>query len=82
MSKTKTMYQVIPGFQSPTTLVRVGNEDLKVVESVKYLGSTISDSLSLNQEIHLWISRVSYVYGLVRRRVWKHKHLNVHTVKN
>ena len=77
--KTKLLYQAVPGCDPPTTLIKVDNEDLEVVQSFKYLGSTISASLSLDNEINLRVSHASYVYGLLRRRVWNSKHLSIHT---
>ena len=77
--KIKLLYQAVSGCDPPTTPIKNDNEDLEVVQSFKYLGSTISASLSLDNEINLRVSRASHVYGSLRRRVWNSKHFSICT---
>ena len=50
-----------------------------MVEEFEYLGSTISQDCSLDQEIDRWISKASHTFCSLYRVVWCRKRLKVET---
>ncbi|XP_063586343.1 uncharacterized protein LOC134763723 [Penaeus indicus] len=75
ISQKKT--QVIAlGTDEPPVIFLEG-EHLEVVGHFQYLGSTVTDSLSLDIEINKRIGKACSTLSKLTRRVWENKHLSV-----
>jgi hypothetical protein len=60
----------------------VKGEEVEVVRHFQYLGSTTSDTMSLNTEINKRIDKASYTFSKLSKRVWNNKHLTIATKAN
>ena len=59
--------------------IKVNNEVLVVSSSFTYLGSTISDDLSLNKELDRRIGKACTTFSKLSERVWTNKKLTIKT---
>lgn len=63
--------------EEPT--IKIDNYELEVVSQFTYLGSTITDNLSLDVEINRRIGKAATTLSRLRERVWKNSKLTVNT---
>ena len=63
--------------EEPT--IKIDNYELEVVSQFTYLGSTITDNLSLDVEINRRIGKAATTLSRLRERVWKSSKLTVNT---
>ena len=75
LKKTQVMGQDV---DSPPT-ISISDHELEVVHDFVYLGSTISDSLSLNSEISRRIGKAATSMSRLSKRVWTNGKLTEHT---
>ena len=75
LKKTQVMGQAIP--MPPT--IKINEKDLEVVNQFQYLGSTTTDSLSLNTEISKRIEKAATTLAKLTKRVWDNKNLTITT---
>ena len=73
--KTKTMGQ---GTETPPSIT-INNYTLEAVSTFTYLGSTITDNLSLDTELSSRIGKTASTFGKLTERVWDNGKLSVHT---
>ena len=59
--------------------ITINRQELAVVNTFKYLGSTISDNLSLDKELSARIGKASSVMFKLGKRVWDNKNLSLNT---
>ena len=59
--------------------ISIDGHHLEAVESFTYLGSTISNTLSLNAELNSRIARASDTLAKLNKRVWINSHLTEKT---
>ena len=59
--------------------IHISNHQLEVVHDFVYLGSTISDSLSVNPEINRRIGKAVSTMSRLTKRVWTNNKLTEHT---
>ena len=59
--------------------ITINGEDLEAVHQFQYLGSTLTDTLSLDTEINKRIGKASTTLAKLATRVWENKHLTVTT---
>ena len=78
LKKTQVMGQATPG--PPARNIK--GAELKVVHQFQYLGSTVTDTLSLDAEINKRIGMAYTTLSKLTKRVWTNKHLTVHTKAN
>ena len=71
LKKTNVVGQDVP---TPPTIV-IENYQLEVVHQFTYLGSTISDNLSLDVEINKRIGKAATTLGRLTLRVWENSKL-------
>lgn len=79
IKKTEMMYQPVPGSNTEGLNIRIDNQDLNRVSHFKYLGSTVSDTNKLDEELKSRMSKASSAFGRLRERVWDNKHLTIKT---
>ncbi|XP_063382696.1 uncharacterized protein LOC134669094 [Cydia fagiglandana] len=73
----KTVVMAQGANQDPT--IQLDDLPLEVVGSFCYLGSTVTNNLSLDAEINIRIGKASTMFGRLNTRVWDNKHLTVNT---
>ena len=59
--------------------VYIDGSNLSVVDKFKYLGSTISNNLSLDVEINAHIGKAATVMAKLNKRVWQNINLTMNT---
>ena len=59
--------------------ITVDGKQLQIVNSFKYLGSTLTDNASNNKEICLRNQKAVASFSKLYQRVWKKKHLSLKT---
>ena len=59
--------------------IYLGNQEIKVVDQIQYLRSTISSNLSLEPEIHKRIAKAAAVMSKLHKRVWSNNNLTKST---
>ena len=69
--KTEIVYQPPRNSQYQDLTVYVHDTPVKTVSSFCYLGSTISEKASLDEEINVRFSKASEAYGKLEKRLWK-----------
>ena len=75
IKKTQVMGQATP---TPLSIVLSGDQ-LEVVHQFQYLGSTATDTLSLDTELNKRIGKASTTLSKLSKRVWENRHLTVPT---
>ncbi|XP_050707960.1 uncharacterized protein LOC126993145 [Eriocheir sinensis] len=75
LKKTQVMGQDVD--QPPD--IRIADHRLDVVHDFVYLGSTISDSLSLDAELNRRIGKAATTMSRLTKRVWSNNKLSEHT---
>ena len=73
LKKTQVMGQATPA----QPLLKINGENLEVVHQFQYLGSTMTDTLSLDVEISKRIGLAFTALSKVAKRVWENKHLKI-----
>jgi hypothetical protein len=58
----------------------IDNEELKVVDQFTYLGSSVNNKLSLDQEINIRIGKAATTMNRLTRRVWDNKKLTINKI--
>ena len=75
LKKTNIMAQ---DTQSPPT-INIDNENLEVVDSFTYLGSKVSNTLSIEEEINSRIGKAAATMAKLNKRVWQNTKLTEKT---
>ena len=75
LKKTNVLDQ---GVEQPPTIT-INNYDLEVVHDFIYLGSTVTDSLSLDAEISRRIRRAAMIFARLTKRAWENSKLTIQT---
>ena len=75
LKKTNILSQDV---DTPSTIT-IDDYQLKVVHQFTYLGSTISDNLSLNAEIYKRIGKAATTLGRLTIHVWENPKLTIPT---
>ena len=76
--KTQVMGQVTPA----PPCITVSSKELEVAHQFQYLGSTTTDTLSLDVELRKDIGKASTSLSKLTKRVWENKHLTIPTKIN
>ena len=75
IKKTEILAQEAPS--QPT--ISINGQALNNVKTFKYLGSTVSDNLCLDNELNSRIGKAAGLYGKLQKRVWDNKKLRLKT---
>ena len=79
LAKTKVMFTPAPGIPYSEPNITVDGVRLGVVDKFVYLGSTISKTGSLDEEINLRIQKASISFGKLHERVWSQHNISLAT---
>ena len=77
--KTEVMHQPAPGVPYLEPRITVNGEHLSVADKFVYLGSTLSRTANIDDEVALRISRASVAFGRLRDPVWDRRGLTIQT---
>ncbi|XP_047470539.1 uncharacterized protein LOC125026277 [Penaeus chinensis] len=75
VKKTATLTQT----GTPTATITLDNSPLQTVEKFCYLGSTITTSTSLDEELNARIGKAGTSFGKLNKRAWNNKMLTLRT---
>ena len=79
IKKTEVMFQPAPGEPYIEPVITINGQKLEVTKKFPYLGSVMSDSATIDDEINLRVSRASSSFGRLREKVWKRRGLSFET---
>ena len=77
--KTEVMHQPAPSAPYTEPAITVNGEKLTVTEKFVYLGSTLSRSVRIDEEVSYRIARASSAFGRLRERVWDRRGISLQT---
>ena len=81
--KTEVVYQPVPkAAATQPPVLNVDGTPLKTSHKFCYLGSTISEKATLDDEINLRISKASQAFGKLENRLWKSQDITLSTKIN
>ena len=73
------MFQPGPGEPYVEPYITINGQRLEVTDKFPYLGSVMSNSATIDDEISLRVARASASFGRLRDRVWKRRGLSFET---
>ena len=76
VKKTVVLHQ---GSPAPDTPITLDGNPLEMVQKFCYLGSTVSSTLSLDDEINSRIGKAASTFGKLSERAWNNKYLKAAT---
>ena len=76
MKKTVILTQGVP---TTTADVKLDGKPLKVVQTFCHLGSTVSSTVSLDNEFNCRIGKAATTFSNLTKRAWQNKYLTVKT---
>ena len=79
IKKTEVMYQPAPGVSYIEPSITIHGQKLSVADKFTYLGSTLSRSASIDEEVTYRLSRASSAFGRLKANVWDRKGLTIAT---
>ena len=77
--KTEVMYQPAPGEPYTEPVICIEGQKLAATDKFVYLGSTMANNATIDDEISLRISRASASFGRLKDRVWARRGLSHET---
>ena len=80
--KTEVLHQPAPGREFVQPNIQVNGESLKVVDRFTYLGSTLSQNTTIDNEVNTRIARASAAFGRLQSTVWKRRGIGLQTKLN
>ena len=79
IKKTEVLYQPPPGKIISEPNITVHGSRLNVVQRFTYLGSTLSQNATIDDEVDIRIARASASFGRLSKQVWKRKGISIDT---
>ena len=79
IKKTEVMHQPAPGNQYKEPLVAVKGQKLQAVDRFTYLGSTLSRTVNIDEEVNTRIFKASTAFGRLRASVWERRGISITT---
>ena len=79
IKKTEVMYQPPPGEPYVEPYITIQGQKLVATAKFPYLGSTMSNTATIDDEINLRVARASASFGRLRDRVWNRRGLSFET---
>lgn len=70
LEKTVVMYQPAPGTNHIVPNIKVNGHRLSLVDKFTYLGSTVSQTATIDDEVNARISKASAAFGRLYKNVW------------
>ena len=73
------MYQPVPAVPYTEPTVIVGGEKLAVADRFIYLGSTLSRTVTINEEVNYRISHTTLAFGRLKASMWERRGIRLQT---
>ena len=77
--KTEVMYQPAPGRPYTEPNISVNGQRLSVVDKFTYLGSTLSRTVTIDDEVNNRLAKASAAFGRLRKNVWARRGISTET---
>lgn len=77
--KTEVLHQPAPQKPYVEPVITVEGEPLKTVDKFTYLGSTLSRSVNIDDEVEMRIAKASSAFGRLRESVWERRGIKLAT---
>ena len=77
--KTEVMFQPAPGEPYTAPRILIDGQELNAVERFTYLGSTLSNTVSIANEVDGRIAKASAAFGRLREKVWDRSGIHLET---
>lgn len=77
--KTEVMHQPAPKAPYTEPDINVNGQKLAVAEKFVYLGSTLSRTATIDEEVAYRVARASTAFGRLREKVWDRRGLSINT---
>jgi hypothetical protein len=78
-TKTEVLHQPASGSESNEPSITVNGQKLNNVAKFTYLGSTLSQAVSIDEEVNARIAKASAAFGRLRRNVWDRRGIKTET---
>ena len=78
-AKTKVLHQPAPGTEYTKPVIRCNGVRLLAAEKFTYLGSTLSRTASLDDEVVARLSKASSAFGRLRSSTWERRGISTIT---
>ena len=59
--------------------ITVHGTRLNIIQRFRYLGSTLSQNATIDDEVDIWIAKASASFGRLSKQVWKRKGISIDT---
>ena len=79
LKKTEVLYQSFPPSRAASTTITSGDTTLKCVNSFCYLGSLVSNIVSMDDEIASRIAKAGSAFSKLKRRLWRERGIDLRT---
>ena len=79
IKKTEVLHQPAPGRVYVQPNVTVNDERLKSVDRFTYLGSTLSQNTTIDEEVNTRLARASAAFGRLQSTVWNRRGIGLQT---
>ena len=77
--KTEVMHQPAPGKPYVEPNIHINGQRLSAVDKFTYLGSTLSNSIVIDDEVNARIAKASVAFGRLRSNVWSRRGISLPT---
>ena len=77
--KTEVMHQPAPGVPYTEPTITIGGEKLAVADKFIYLGSTLSRTVTIDEEVTFRIAKASTAFGRLYSNVWNRRGISLQT---
>ena len=79
MKKTEVLHQPAPGKPYVEPNITVNGQRLSAVNRFTYLGSTLSQNVTIDEEVNARIARASVTFGRLHANVWNRRGISLQT---
>ena len=80
IKKTEVLHQPAPGKPYVEPNITVNGQRLSAVNRFTYLGSTLSQNASIDDEVNVRIARASVTFGRLHANVWNRRGISIQTM--
>ena len=77
--KTEVLHQPAPRESYNEPHISVNGQRFNAVEKFTYLGSTLSRSVTIDDEVNIRIAKASSAFGRLRKNVWERRGISIET---
>ena len=79
IKKTEVLHQPAPGKPYVKPNITINGQRLSAVNRITYLGSTLSQNATIDDEVNVRIARASVTFGRLHANVWNRRGISIQT---